>query len=73
MPQTDDANAAAILIKLGEMGAQLAVIGEQLKSIPDHEQRIRDLERGRWPLPAVCALCTVLSGAAAWLSFLIHH
>jgi hypothetical protein len=42
---------AQILIKQGEMGTQLAVITEQLKAVPDHENRIRSLERWRYGLP----------------------
>jgi hypothetical protein len=45
MPPDSDAVPAQILLKLGEMGAQLAVISEQLKDIPDHEHRIRLLEQ----------------------------
>ena len=40
-----------ILIKLGEMGAQLAVMNERLTAVPDHENRIRSLERWRYGLP----------------------
>jgi hypothetical protein len=69
MPSSD---AAQILVKLGEMGAQLAVIGEQLKSIPDHEARLRALERARWPWPTVAAVAAVGAAVAAWTSFL-HH
>lgn len=72
MPADGESTAAAILVKLGEMGAQLAVIGEQLKSIPDHEQRLRALERARWPWPTVAAVGAVGAAVAAWASFL-HH
>lgn len=71
MPSSDgEATAAQILVKLGEMGAQLAVIGEQLKDIPDHEQRLRALERARWPWPTVAAVAAVGAAVAAWASFL---
>jgi hypothetical protein len=40
-----------ILLKQGEMGIQLAVISEQLKAVPDHENRIRSLERWKYALP----------------------
>lgn len=72
MPDSAESTAAAILVKLGEMGAQLAVIGEQLKSIPDHEQRIRKLEAARWPLPTVAAISAVIAAAAALAAY-IHH
>jgi len=54
---------ASILLKLGEMSTQLAVISEQLKAVPDHEQRIRSLERWRYALP--------LSGLAALGSIIL--
>ena len=33
-----------ILLKLGEISTQIAVITEQLKAVPDHETRLRILE-----------------------------
>jgi len=68
MPASGDEFPAQVLIKLGEMGAQLAVITEQLKSIPDHEQRLRALERARWPLPTVAGIAAVGSAVAAWVA-----
>ena len=46
-----DPSVSQVLIKLGEMSAQLAAISEQLKSIPDHEARLRKLEAWRYGLP----------------------
>jgi hypothetical protein len=57
-----------VLAKQGEQGVQLAVIIEQLKDIPDHEQRIRSLERWRWGLPA-SVLASVAAVVAAWLTY----
>jgi hypothetical protein len=57
-----------------EMGAQLAVIHEQLKAIPDHEQRIRLLEAARakvWGAAAV--LGAVGGGGAAWIALAVSH
>jgi hypothetical protein len=54
------------------MGAQLAVIAEQLKDIPDHEARLRVLERARWPLPTMAVVASVGAGIAAWVAAL-HH
>ena len=72
MPPETDGTSAQILIKLGEMGAQLAVINEQLKPIADHEQRLRDLEKARWPLPTVAAVAAVGASVAAWVAA-VHH
>lgn len=64
-------NSAQILIKLGEMAAQLAVMGEQLKSITDHEQRIRALERWKYSLPV--ALLMALTSVALTAYGAVHH
>ena len=51
-----------VFAKQIEMNAQLAVISEQLRQLPDHELRIRALERWRYALPASIAIA-VSSGA----------
>jgi hypothetical protein len=57
-----------------EMGAQLAVIHEQLKAIPDHEQRIRVLERAKATVwGAAAALGAVCGGGAAWIALAVTH
>lgn len=60
---------AQILLKLGEMSTQLAVITEQLKAVPDHEQRIRSLERWKYGLPIASLLAagSAVLAAAGWL------
>lgn len=54
-----------------KMGVQMAVIGKQLEQLPDHEARIRVLERWRYSLP-VAALGALASAVLALASFL-HH
>lgn len=53
-----------------EMKAQLTVLvgqhADQSKSLDDHEERIRALERSRWPLPSLSVL---ISLAALLLAF----
>jgi hypothetical protein len=61
MPGGSDPTAQ-ILLKLGEMGIQLAVITEQLKPVTDHETRIRSLERFRWMLVGACGGVSGLTG-----------
>jgi hypothetical protein len=61
-----------ILAKQTEIVVQLAVITEQLRPIPDHEQRIRTLEKARWPVPTISAIGAVGAGAAAWFAA-VHH
>ena len=41
---SSDGMLAQILLKQGEIGTELAVISEQLKAVPDHENRIRQME-----------------------------
>jgi len=52
-----------------EMGAQLAVIHEQLKAIPDHEQRIRVLEAAKAKMIGASLVIGALGGgAASWIA-----
>ena len=60
-----------ILIKLGEMSAQLAVVVEKLGAIPDHETRIRKLEQWRYGLPFAGLLA--LASAALSIYEALHH
>ncbi len=73
---SDTAATTQILLKLGEMGTQLAVIHEQLKDLPDHEARIRILETSRNKLlGAAVAVSAFVSAAGTWIGLLIssHH
>jgi hypothetical protein len=55
-----------------EMGGQLAVIHEQLKAIPDHENRIRRLEEAKARIyGAAFAISAVTSVAGAWFGHLV--
>ena len=48
MTMPDDSTAALlgqILAKQGELLTQMAVMGKTLEAIPDHEHRLRSLER----------------------------
>lgn len=58
-----------ILLKQGEMGTQLAVISEQLRQLPDHEQRIRGLERWKYSIPitAIATLGSIALAIASWI------
>jgi hypothetical protein len=38
--------------------------------VADHEQRIRSLEKARWPLPSIAALVAVASLIVALLSYM---
>jgi hypothetical protein len=69
--ETSAALLAQILSKQAEMGIQLAVIGEQLKSVPDHEVRLRALERWRYALPA--SVLAALVSAAGAVAAAVHH
>ena len=61
-----------VFAKQIEMGAQLAVIHEQLKAIPDHEQRLRALETARAKVyGAAITLGAVAGGGASWIALVI--
>ena len=49
-----------------KMGAQLDVIKEQLKAIPDHEARMRALERFRFTLLGAAIAGEALAGVIGW-------
>ena len=55
-----------VYTKQVELGAQLAVIHEQLKAIPDHEARIRALERWRYSTPVAMIAGLGSAAVAAW-------
>lgn len=73
-----------VLIKLGEIGADVKVIQKTLEAIPDHENRIRIIEnaaaqnRGgrdmaaRW-WAAAAVLAAAGSGTAAWVAIITHR
>lgn len=61
-----DPTVAQVLVKLGEMSAQLAVISEQLKAVPDHESRIRKLEQWRYGLPFAGLLAVSSMALTVW-------
>lgn len=73
MPLDDGSGSllAQILIEQGKQGKDIAVILEKLNDVPDHETRIRALERWRWSLPA-SVLAAAGSGVAAWLAYIGH-
>jgi hypothetical protein len=61
-----------VFAKQVEMGAQLAVIHEQLKQLPDHEQRIRSLESAKAKVwGAAMVLGAIAGGGAGWVALAI--
>lgn len=59
---------AQILLEQGKLSSQMAVMSEKLNAIPDHEARLRALEKARWPLPTVASIAAVSAAAAAWVA-----
>ncbi len=62
-----------ILDKLDRIEAQngitlvaLARLQEQVSSMPDHENRLRSLERWKYGLPATAITALVAMAASAW-------
>lgn len=63
-----------VFAKQIEMGAQLAVITEQLRAIPDHEQRLRVLETARAKVfGAAVVLGAIAGGGAGWIALAISR
>jgi hypothetical protein len=57
-----------------EIGATLAVLHEQLKAVPDHEQRIRRLEASRAKLiGATLAVSATVSALGTWVGLVLGH
>lgn len=67
---TADGNALAqILLKLGEISTQVAVMQETLKQIPDHETRLRALETAKAKLYGGAIAAGTLSGGVATIIY----
>lgn len=54
----------------GTVTTLVAQHSEQGKDLADHEARLRVLERGRWPLPTVTALISLISLGLAVVVYL---
>src|SRR5262249_26329974 len=64
--QGNDGALAQILLAIGEMKTQQAVMLEILKAIPDHESRIRKLEAWRYGLPIAGLVSAGSAGLAIY-------
>ena len=63
---------AQILLKQGEISTTLAVMNETLKAIPDHEFRIRALERFRFTLAGLSVVGGVAAGTVGyWIGHVV--
>jgi hypothetical protein len=62
---------AQILITVTDIKTDMAVVKEQMKAMPDHESRIRSLEKWRYglPLAGLMALASLVIAAYGAL----HH
>lgn len=67
-----DGGMAQILVELGKISTQIAVMDERVKAIPDHESRIRLLEAAHLKLlGGSLALSVVAGGGAGWIALLL--
>lgn len=75
--QPDLASPATLLdiyTRLAKISGGLDVIHEQLKDIPDHEQRLRRLEASRAKLiGAAVAVSATVSALGTWLGLVLAH
>ena len=75
-PPTGD-GPTTVLIMLARVEGKLDVIAAKLDEhgtdLRDHEERIRSLERGRWPLPSLAALVSIAALVLALLGYLTRN
>ena len=57
----------AVIRMEGNLNVLITQIGDQDDTLDDHEDRIRDLEKSRWPLPQATILISILALLAAIL------
>lgn len=57
----------AVIRLTGRVDVLIEQHAETRNDVKDHEERLRSLERGRWPLPALAVLLSIGSLAAAVL------
>jgi hypothetical protein len=58
-----------IFDQLQNLNVNVAVLAEKVDRLgPDHEERIRSLERSRWPLGTIAVIVPVLVFAYAFFS-----
>lgn len=72
IPAVSGVTALDIFAKVVELQTTLAVISEQLKQLPDHENRIRVLETSRARLAGACLTMGALAGGGAgWIALAV--
>lgn len=77
---TVDGIGATILLELGRIGKDVAVITEAMKAVPDHETRLRSLETqaaqdkgGKDVWARVAGGLAIAAAAASGVAGYIHH
>lgn len=71
---TQQGTSDTILLELGKISTQIAVMDEKLKDLPDHETRIRLLETSKAKLIGACVtLSAIAGGGASWIAVAIAH
>lgn len=60
-------NVLDVFTRVVEMQVQLATISQQLTDLPDHEARLRILERFRYTLAGIALVAGGLSGYIGYL------
>lgn len=72
--QPAPATPLGIYIRQMEIGATLAGMHEQLKAVPDHEQRVRRLEASQAKLiGAAMAMSATVSALGPWIWLAVAH
>lgn len=74
LPAAATVSMLDVFAKVVEMHATLAVISEQLKQLPDHEQRLRILEAARARLAGASLVIGALAGGGAgWVAIALSR
>ena len=61
------------MLQLRKMETRLAVITEKLSTLPDHESRIRTLERFKYTIAGFSLFGGMVSGFVGyWIGHIIH-
>jgi hypothetical protein len=69
-----DGMLGQVLLELGKISTQVAVLGEQMKDVPDHEQRLRALETSKAKIyGAAAVLSVVMGGLSGWVSLILSR
>lgn len=66
------AEMRAMSTTMTRMEGKLDAAASMQTAVADHESRLRTLERSRWPLPSLAAVCGVAGLVTGFWSMMAH-